>query len=96
MHSRTESASSVGCLGAVHDASLKKLMKDLHRCEVSISRYQTMLNEVENILFREYIYEVNCLIFELSLKNSRILTCFTCQIFFCLSPSWLIANISSL
>jgi hypothetical protein len=31
--------------GSNHDASLKKLMKDLHRCEVSIARYQTMLNE---------------------------------------------------
>ena len=46
IHSRSESASSVGSLGSIHDASLKKLMKDLHRCEVSISRYQTMLNEV--------------------------------------------------
>lgn len=49
IHSRSESASSVGSLGAVHDASLKKLMKDLHRCEVSISRYQAMLNEVKRI-----------------------------------------------
>ena len=46
VHSRCESASSVGSVDTAHDASLKKLMKDLHRCEVSISRYQNMLNEV--------------------------------------------------
>ena len=45
-NSRSTSTSSVGNMGAVHDPSLKKLTKDLHRCEVSIARYQTMLNEV--------------------------------------------------
>lgn len=60
MHSRSESASSVGSLGAVHDASLKKLMKDLHRCEVSISRYQTMLNEVKQHLHMQHILLVIC------------------------------------
>ena len=45
-NSRSTSTSSVGNMGAMHDPSLKKLTKDLHRCEVSIARYQTMLNEV--------------------------------------------------
>ena len=42
LHSRSDSASSMN----LSETSLKKLLKDLHRCEVSIGKYQTMLDKV--------------------------------------------------
>lgn len=45
IHSRSDSASSVNSL-TITDTSLKKLLKDLHRCDISITRYQAMLTEV--------------------------------------------------
>ncbi len=38
---------TISTLGTVQtESSLKKLSKDLHRCDVSLSRYQNSLNEV--------------------------------------------------
>ena len=48
-HARTTSVSSVSNL--ITDQTLRRLLKDLHRCEVSLVKYEGMLSDVGYLLY---------------------------------------------
>ncbi len=49
------------------EPSLKKLLKDLHRCDVSLLRYQSSLNEV-NTIYKDYTTTI-ILIFSTAMRH---------------------------
>ena len=59
------------------EPSLRKLVKDLHRCDISIMRYQQILHQVFHMQSKDHIFDYKVLFY--SLFSNAIKQCAMCR-----------------